>query len=71
MFGTYLCTSNAVIPLNQSNPLLGILPAGTQQLVQQFAFAGGNVTSPPCKEQAPLGDLVGQSGKYPHVTRDP
>jgi hypothetical protein len=29
------------------------------------------VAAVPCREQAPLGNLLGQSGKYPHVTAAP
>jgi phospholipid/cholesterol/gamma-HCH transport system substrate-binding protein len=69
VFGTYTCTSNPVPPLapdaNQ------ILPQSLVDLVNQFAYAGGNVTSPPCAEQAPLGNLIGQPGKYPHITPEP
>jgi ABC-type transporter Mla subunit MlaD len=71
VFGKYLCTSNKVAPLNPaSSPLL---PAELRGLINQFAFGGDplNVAAPPCNEQAPLGRLLGQSGKYPHVLAEP
>jgi phospholipid/cholesterol/gamma-HCH transport system substrate-binding protein len=69
VFGNYLCTSN---PVAQLSPTLGtLLPQSTLDLVEQFAFKGGTVPAPPCKAQAPLGGLIGQSGLYPHVAEAP
>jgi hypothetical protein len=39
--------------------------------VNQFAYNNGNVVAPPCDPQTPLGQLVGQSGVYPHITEEP
>jgi hypothetical protein len=65
VFGQYLCTSN---PVAQISPDAGtIIPQNTVDLVNQFAFKGGNVPAPPCKAAAPLGSLLGQSGTYAHV----
>ena len=44
-----------------------LLPQSRLDLINRFAYANGNPTAPPCEEQAPLGRLIGQSGKYPHV----
>jgi ABC-type transporter Mla subunit MlaD len=69
VFGTYTCTNNPVPSLapdaNQ------VIPQSLVDLINQFAYAGGNVVSPPCTPQAPLGNLVGQSGVYPHITTEP
>jgi hypothetical protein len=42
-------------------------------LINQFAYGGvgANIPAPPCEEQQPLGTLIGQSGKYPHVQAAP
>jgi virulence factor Mce-like protein len=67
VFGAYLCTSN---PVAQISPDAGsLLPQNTIDLVQRFAFSGGTVPAPPCKVQAPLGGVLGQTGMYPHVER--
>lgn len=69
VFGQYLCTNN---PVAQISPdAAGLIPQGTLDLVNQFAFKSGNVPAPPCKPQAPLGRLLGQPGMYPHVERAP
>jgi hypothetical protein len=41
-------------------------------LIDRFAYAGAgsNIPAPPCEEQAPLGNQIGQSGKYPHITQE-
>jgi phospholipid/cholesterol/gamma-HCH transport system substrate-binding protein len=66
VFGSYLCTSNAVPSLAPASPL-GALTQPVIDLVNQFAFAGGSVAAPPCDPQEPLGKKLGQSGVYPHV----
>lgn len=69
VFGQYLCTNN---PVAQISPDAGsLIPQGTLDLVNEFAFKSGNVPAPPCKPQAPLGRLLGQPGMYPHVERAP
>ena len=69
VFGTYLCTNNPVPTLG---PLGGFLPETTRPLIEQFVYASGRgIPAPECKEQAPLGRLVGQDGKYPHVLEQP
>ena len=69
VFGTYACTNNPVPPLapdaNQ------IIPQELVDLINRFAYNNGNVVSPPCAPQAPLGQQIGQSGVYPHVTEEP
>ena len=69
VFGTYLCTTNPV-PTILPSAVGDLLPQGLYDLINRFAYTGGNVTSPPCEEQAPLGQQIGQSGKYPHVTEE-
>jgi phospholipid/cholesterol/gamma-HCH transport system substrate-binding protein len=87
VFGTYLCTNNAPIPLQPGGVtvpgglgglvnLPGLPPPVAQLLPQQLAdlvqqYAFATGAAPPCTEQAPLGKQIGQSGKYPHVTAAP
>jgi phospholipid/cholesterol/gamma-HCH transport system substrate-binding protein len=83
VFGTYLCTSNAVPTLfNPAGPLppglpvqppnVGtLLPPSLYQGVLDFALNNNNVPAPPCTEQPPNGRLVGQSGKYAQVKAAP
>jgi phospholipid/cholesterol/gamma-HCH transport system substrate-binding protein len=78
VFGTYLCTSNPVPTLVPPSALPAelqpFLPQELYDDVQQFFFAGATgdaVPAPPCIEQAPLGRLVGQDGKYPQLLRAP
>ncbi|MEA2449792.1 MAG: phospholipid/cholesterol/gamma-HCH transport system substrate-binding protein, partial [Thermoleophilaceae bacterium] len=83
VFGTYLCTNNAVPPLQPAGTLPGSigqlpLPPGVVQPVETLlpaplrdliqTYAFGTGAAPPCAEQAPLGRRIGQGGKYPHVT---
>jgi phospholipid/cholesterol/gamma-HCH transport system substrate-binding protein len=67
VFGSYLCTSNPTPTPPPPNENLNERLAGE---IQKFVFGIGtdNVgRAPPCIEQAPLGRVVGQSGRYPHV----
>jgi phospholipid/cholesterol/gamma-HCH transport system substrate-binding protein len=86
VFGTYLCGTAAVPTLNSAPtgtlvpPSLGsivqlppqvatLLPDQLRNLVQTYALSSG--AAPPCVEQQPLGNLLGQPGKSPHVTAAP
>jgi virulence factor Mce-like protein len=82
VFGTYLCTTNPVPTVVQTidpllpgiGPITDLISQDEFKLIDQFVYGGAapaNVASPPCKEQAPLGNLLGQGGKYPHVTEAP
>jgi virulence factor Mce-like protein len=82
VFGSYLCTTNPdPTVVNTTDPLTPgvgapttLLPQSTFDLINQFVYGGqppGSVAAPPCREQAPLGNLIGQTGKYPHVTVAP
>jgi phospholipid/cholesterol/gamma-HCH transport system substrate-binding protein len=82
VFGSYLCTTNPVPTVVQTiDPLLpgvgaitNLIPQDTFTLIDKFVYGGNgpaNVASPPCREQAPLGNLIGQTGRYPHVTAAP
>jgi virulence factor Mce-like protein len=82
VFGSYLCTTNPVPTVVQTtdplNPGVGdltnLLSPETFKLIDQFVYGGAapaNVASPPCREQAPLGSQIGQTGKYPHVQAAP
>jgi phospholipid/cholesterol/gamma-HCH transport system substrate-binding protein len=68
VFGKYLCTTNPV-PTIAPGSVGDLLPQGLNDLIERFAYgsAGSNIPAPPCDEQAPLGNLIGQSGKYPHI----
>jgi virulence factor Mce-like protein len=71
VFGKYLCTTNPV-PTILPTAVGDLLPQSLKDLIDRFAYAGAgsNIPSPPCDEQAPLGNLVGQSGKYPHINQE-
>jgi virulence factor Mce-like protein len=82
VFGEYLCTSNPVPTVVETTdpmlpgvgPITDLLPQSTFQLIDQFVYGGqppGSVPAPPCKEQAPLGNLIGQTGRFAHVTEAP
>lgn len=66
VLGNYLCTANPVpAPPAPSDPWL---PEDLQDSIERFVYggpenAGAAATGPPCAEQAPLGDLVGQPGR--------
>ena len=67
VFGDYLCTSN---PTPSPPPPNEYLSERLASEIQRFVFGigtGNEGRAPPCVEQAPLGRLVGQSGRYPHV----
>lgn len=68
VFGRYLC--EAAGPASFLGPVGPLLPAELRGLLEQFAFAGsttGAVPAPPCREQAPLGRVIGQGGRYPDL----
>ena len=68
VFGEYLCTTEGPLPTLGAgvvDPVLGLL----NRFVFD-AFSAGAV-APPCREQAPLGRLVGQSGRYPRLEPNP
>jgi virulence factor Mce-like protein len=67
VFGSYLCTSNPTPSPPPPNDHLSERLAGE---IQRFVFGVGTENqgrAPPCVEQAPLGRLVGQPGRYPQV----
>ena len=67
VFGDYLCTSN---PTPSPPPPNENLSERLANEIQRFVFGigtGNEGRAPPCVEQAPLGRVVGQSGRYPHV----
>jgi hypothetical protein len=68
VFGSYLCTSNPVPTIDRS--VNNGLPADIFDLIEKYAYAGqpaAGVPAPACKEQAPLGNLIGQFQRYPHL----
>jgi phospholipid/cholesterol/gamma-HCH transport system substrate-binding protein len=67
VFGNYLCTSN---PTPSPPPPNAYLSTRLAAEIERFVFGIGTENqgqAPPCIEQAPLGRLVGQPGRYPHV----
>jgi virulence factor Mce-like protein len=69
VFGEYLCTSGPTPTLGPGigEPLNGLL----NQFVFDVLEGGAGTAAPPCREQQPLGRLVGQSGRYPRLQPDP
>jgi phospholipid/cholesterol/gamma-HCH transport system substrate-binding protein len=74
VFGRYLCDGTATTApptLPPAGLLEDLLPASLRSLLLEFAFAGsesGAVPAPPCREQAPLGRIVGQPDRrFPHL----
>ena len=57
-------------PIDPNN-VVDQLSGNLRGLIDKYVYNDGNPGAPPCQEQAPLGRLVGQSGKYPHVLEDP
>jgi phospholipid/cholesterol/gamma-HCH transport system substrate-binding protein len=67
VFGNYLCTSN---PTPSPPPPNEHMSQRLSDEIKRFVFGigtGNEGRAPPCVEQAPLGRLVGQPGRYPHV----
>jgi phospholipid/cholesterol/gamma-HCH transport system substrate-binding protein len=82
VFGTYLCTTAPVpqlvtpgtlpsLPITLPGDLTDLLPDTLRDGVNQFALNSGTLPAPPCTEQPPNGQLVGQSGKYAQVKAAP
>ena len=65
VFGTYACTTNPVPTLAPT--VNSLVPQQLKDLINQFAYNNGNVPAPPCVEQSPNGQLIGQGGKYAQV----
>jgi virulence factor Mce-like protein len=68
VFGRYLCETTG--PAGVLGPASPLVPSDLRGLVEQFGFAGassGAVPAPPCREQAPLGRLIGQPGRFPNL----
>ena len=66
-FGSYLCTANPV-PAEPA-PSDPYLPANLLGLISYFTYGGpeNRGAAPPCDEQAPLGNIIGQGGRYPQL----
>jgi len=67
VFGSYLCTSNPTPTPPPPNENMSERLSGE---IQKFVFGIGTDNAgraPPCVEQAPLGQVEGQPGRYPHV----
>ena len=65
VFGSYLCTSRQPPTLSED------IPAQERTPAQEFALTNNPTNAPPCKEQAPLGRVVGQPGRFPQLQRNP
>jgi virulence factor Mce-like protein len=67
VFGSYLCTSN---PTPAPPPPNEFMNQRLSDEIKRFVFGigtGNEGRAPPCVEQAPLGRLVAQPGRYPRV----
>ncbi len=66
-FGTQGCGTLAVP--NPPAPLEPWLPAGVVAQINYYTFGGtiNRNAAPPCDPQTPLGQVVGQSGQFPHL----
>jgi phospholipid/cholesterol/gamma-HCH transport system substrate-binding protein len=65
VFGSYLCTSNPTPAPPAPNAYLSAQLAGE---IGKFVFGFGTENvgrAPPCVEQAPLGGIIGQAGRFP------
>ncbi|HEY2604166.1 MAG TPA: MlaD family protein [Thermoleophilaceae bacterium] len=82
VFGSYLCTTNpdptVVQTADPATPGVGpptdLISPSTFALINQFVYGGqpaGSVAAVPCRAQAPLGNLLGQAGLYPHLMATP
>ena len=66
VFGTYLCTGNPVPP--EPAPANAVSAREPAHADQRTFHLGGRRESrrrPPCDEQAPLGNIIGQPGRFP------
>ncbi len=67
LFGNYLCPP-AGAPVPQLAPTDPNLDPALRAQIQEFVFAGGAYpAAPPCRAQAPLGRVAGQSNLYPQL----
>ncbi len=67
VFGSYLCTAN---PTPTPPPANAFLSEKLATEIRQYVFGIGNGAegrAPPCVEQAPLGNIVGQPGRFPQL----
>jgi phospholipid/cholesterol/gamma-HCH transport system substrate-binding protein len=80
VFNTAMCTSNPVPQVvntqDPNNPGVGpptpLLAQSTFDLIQQFVYQNQPASAlprPACKVAAPLGNLIGQPGAYPHINQ--
>jgi phospholipid/cholesterol/gamma-HCH transport system substrate-binding protein len=67
VFGSYLCTSTPVP--NAPAAVDPYWPSTLVERVNQFVYGdpSNRGKAPPCEAQAPLGQVIGQSGAYPRL----
>jgi phospholipid/cholesterol/gamma-HCH transport system substrate-binding protein len=67
VFGSYLCGTTPVP--DAPAPVEPFWPPTLVDRVNEFVYGGTNNKgrAPPCEAQAPLGEIIGQSGSYPHL----
>ncbi len=66
VFGAYQCENPAIAPRLRADDLA--LEPAVRTLVERFVFTEENRgKAPPCREQAPLGRIVDQPGRYPQL----
>ena len=67
VFGSYLCRSGTL------PKLVPTFTGNLADIINEFVYGGTTNAgaAPPCKPQAPLGRIIGQSGSYPHLEQLP
>jgi phospholipid/cholesterol/gamma-HCH transport system substrate-binding protein len=67
VFGSYLCGTTPVP--DAPAPVEPYWPATLVERVNEFIYGGetNKGRAPPCEAQAPLGEIIGQSGSYPQL----
>ena len=66
-FGSYLCANPGPATFLGPPARNSLLNANLRRLIEKFAYTPYGVVSPSCREQAPLGRLVGQAGRFPQL----
>ena len=66
-FGSYLCANPGPSTFLGPPERNTLLTDNLRRLVEKYAYTPYGVVSPSCRQQAPLGRLVGQSGRFPRL----
>ena len=65
VFGSFQCLNPPPAPRLRDDDT--VLEEDYRRLTEQFVFTSQNGKAPPCREQAPLGRLVDQDGRFPQL----